>query len=106
PSVALYFLFTDRATTDIYPLSLHDALPILAQGARSGARDARGGEDGRPGRLPELYGCRDRPEGVRQDQGVSRGREARPRRKDPRSEEHTSELQSRGQLVCRRLPEK
>src|SRR4051794_41913422 len=74
-----FFFFNDTATTEIYTLSLHDALPIwppgkwprqLARGARSRARGAA-----RPAALG-------------------------------RSEEHTSELQSPVHLVCRLLLEK
>src|SRR5215208_8479331 len=64
-----FFFFNDTATTEIYTLSLHDALPIYT---RPGCRSV---------------GC-DR---------------CRP---SCRSEEHTSELQSRGHLVCRLLLEK
>src|SRR5215208_977459 len=71
----LSFFFNDTATTEIYTLSLHDALPIL-----------------RHWRIFELSGL-DGP-----------AEEARRRLK--RSEEHTSELQSRGHLVCRLLLEK
>src|SRR6266566_1982678 len=69
-----FFFFNDTATTEIYTLSLHDALPILA---RAGGRGA-------PAR-----GARRRAQG---DRG--------------RSEEHTSELQSPCNLVCRLLLEK
>src|SRR2546430_9573401 len=75
-----FFFFNDTATTEIYTLSLHDALPILQRnrGAdRDGSRDRR-----------DLVGP-----------GESLG----PRR---RSEEHTSELQSQSNLVCRLLLEK
>src|SRR5256886_2013903 len=51
---------------------------------RSGAGDARRGEDGRPGRLHELHGRGHRPEGVRQDQGLPRGRQAGPGRQSAR----------------------
>src|SRR5579885_3877479 len=69
------FFFNDTATTEIYTLSLHDALPISA---RRGAEPARR----RGGRaLGAAPSCR-------------------------RSEEHTSELQSRFELVCRLLLEK
>src|SRR3712207_9554615 len=81
-----FFFFNDPATTEIYPLSLHDALPIYP-GRRPG-RLRRGGAPRRGGLgLPR----RDR-----------RGGEHR----QPRSEEHTSELQSRQYLVCRLLLEK
>src|SRR5215471_21502803 len=75
------FFFNDTATTEIYTLSLHDALPIAARTRRRAA--GRGGDNA----------PRDR----------WRGRRARP---VPRSEEHTSELQSRRDLVCRLLLEK
>src|ERR1039457_2440505 len=70
--VAFFFFFNDTATTEIYTLSLHDALPISLPHARP------------PGR-------RYRP---------------RCRRWATRSEEHTSELQSPCNLVCRLLLEK
>src|SRR5437868_12727216 len=72
------FLFTDAAAPEIYTLSLHDALPILAGEPESAAAqvdDAR-----RHGRIG----------------GIDL----------TRSEEHTSELQSRFDLVCRLLLEK
>src|SRR6201988_5571908 len=68
----LFFFFNDTATTEIYTLSLHDALPIWAFRHR----------------LPG-------------DQGAGLMRFAKTR-----SEEHTSELQSRSDLVCRLLLEK
>src|SRR3982751_6059906 len=71
----LFFFFNDTATTEIYTLSLHDALPIWL-------------DPGQGGRRIHAKGHGDRPH----------GRE--------RSEEHTSELQSRSDLVCRLLPEK
>src|SRR3712207_7632791 len=84
------FFFNDTATTEIYTLSLHDALPICRSSrAPSGATPT----------LP-TSGC------------VPRRRCARWRcpgagpRGWSRSEEHTSELQSRQYLVCRLLLEK
>src|SRR6266496_4895882 len=68
-----FFFFNDTATTEIYTLSLHDALPIY-HARRSHGAAGRGTERDRP--LPG------------------------------RSEEHTSELQSRRDLVCRLLLEK
>src|SRR6266511_6438951 len=65
----LFFFFNDTATTEIYTLSLHDALPICHRG--------------RPWHHARGLG-----------------------RRDGRSEEHTSELQSRENLVCRLLLEK
>src|SRR2546422_8044225 len=72
-----FFFFNDTATTEIYTLSLHDALPI----SRHGPRD------------------REPPPPVG-------GREDAPPAGRARSEEHTSELQSRLHLVCRLLLEK
>src|SRR2546427_8818312 len=85
-----FFFFNDTATTEIYTLSLHDALPIC-DGARGTVRAAREGlRVGRRGRrLAALL-----PPVTRQ---LHRGR---------RSEEHTSELQSQSNLVCRLLLEK
>src|SRR5260370_32769235 len=86
PPVSSIFFFNDTATTEIYTLSLHDALPICtganafmlltyASGALSGV-------------------CRANPI------------IARALFNDGRSEEHTSELQSHLNLVCRLLLEK
>src|SRR2546427_13216210 len=79
-----FFFFNDTATTEIYTLSLHDALPICC-GDRS-----RGG--------PCPPGCA----------LWNRAAAPRPRRsrRPGRSEEHTSELQSQSNLVCRLLLEK
>src|SRR5437773_8987909 len=73
PSTITFF-FTATATTEIYTLSLHDALPILTSSpcARSATRRSRRTAPGSP----------------------------------TRSEEHTSELQSHHDLVCRLLLEK
>src|SRR5438270_3566662 len=68
-----FFFFNDPATTEIYTLSLHDALPIF-----------------------ELWPF----------PGVSCGRFMRQKWRFYRSEEHTSELQSQSNLVCRLLLEK
>src|SRR6266536_6604568 len=70
-SISFFFFFNDTATTEIYTLSLHDALPISDAPAEHFA---------------------ERP-------GFARGAHQR-------SEEHTSELQSRVDLVCRLLLEK
>src|SRR5437870_7806048 len=86
------FFFNDTATTEIYTLSLHDALPISQarvhvcpsswRAARAQPISSRQTVAGLE--MPNAARCRD-------------GR---------RSEEHTSELQSRGHLVCRLLLEK
>src|SRR5690242_21764030 len=74
PLYFLFFFFNDTATTEIYTLSLHDALPI------SSAR------------------------GVNWNSGAAAAINFFMRSK--RSEEHTSELQSHVNLVCRLLLEK
>src|SRR3712207_8380546 len=80
--------FNDTATTEIYPLSLHDALPIFAFAPPASARRPKHGIP--RGATP--------PGGTR----LSRTPTLRGSR---RSEEHTSELQSRQYLVCRLLLE-
>src|SRR3712207_8113331 len=85
--VYVIFFFNDTATTEIYTLSLHDALPILQCNLhRVGVRN----------------GC---------DSALHAGRDVKPvdtsqHGQRDRSEEHTSELQSRQYLVCRLLLEK
>src|SRR5690348_18485492 len=86
----LSFFFNDTATTEIYTLSLHDALPILAADR---GRPAAVREEPHPAREAERH--RVLPvEGPSHVEG------------DARSEEHTSELQSPVHLVCRLLLEK
>src|SRR3712207_8507937 len=84
-----FFFFNDTATTEIYTLSLHDALPILASG-KFWAETISG-----------RHGNRRRAE--RSITGQYMAAWVRTR---VRSEEHTSELQSRQYLVCRLLLEK
>src|SRR2546426_10694952 len=74
--IFFFFFFNDTATTEIYTLSLHDALPI----SRADDRDVHG----RRARIDQ---------------------QGDPARYE-RSEEHTSELQSPCNLVCRLLLEK
>src|SRR2546430_12620689 len=78
-----FFFFNDTATTEIYTLSLHDALPISRRAhPRHAHRFRRPGWHTRPARrFPDPAGTE-------------------------RSEEHTSELQSQSNLVCRLLLEK
>src|SRR5947209_10348521 len=94
-SVLTFVFFNDPPTTEIYTLSLHDALPICFAGwpARTGLwraglrfRARTPGEDG-------------------DGRGTSTPRNGHGA-KASRSEEHTSELQSRQYLVCRLLLEK
>src|SRR5260221_9752828 len=80
-----FFFFNDTATTEIYTLSLHDALPISSP-RRSSAESSR-----------------------RAQSFVRPTPKALPWRRlwcGSRSEEHTSELQSHSDLVCRLLLEK
>src|SRR6266403_5811839 len=76
--ILFIFFFNDTATTEIYTLSIHDALPILANAALAAVRQWAY----RPLKINGI------PVEV------------------ARSEEHTSELQSRRDLVCRLLLEK
>src|SRR5258708_9761839 len=80
-----FFFFNDTATTEIYTLSLHDALPISPDRISPRAN-------------LELWGASRAPFADFRP----------PRRRSPphRSEEHTSELQSPDHLVCRLLLEK
>src|SRR3712207_8780393 len=107
--------FNDTATTEIYTLSLHDALPISDGGdveeeteVRGEAHAARVGE---PLRV-EDHGVHRRPDllqRARDGRYLPEGeqpRHVRERELRLRSEEHTSELQSRQYLVCRLLLEK
>src|SRR3712207_7145031 len=91
----IFFFFNDTATTEIYTLSLHDALPISEP-------SPRGPRTRHPGRATAL-GCADRPPGPF---GSSRSAPRPGGSSSRRSEEHTSELQSRQYLVCRLLLEK
>src|SRR2546427_4055635 len=72
-----FFFFNDTATTEIYTLSLHDALPIST---------ALSAPPKMPAKNKKMACWRIKPKG--------------------RSEEHTSELQSQSNLVCRLLLEK
>src|SRR2546430_11867229 len=95
-----FFFFNDTATTEIYTLSLHDALPILGNEHRLivareiiavGKFRVHGADDG------ELDAVN--------AHGFADGRGA-AKKLPARSEEHTSELQSQSNLVCRLLLEK
>src|SRR5947208_7296851 len=85
--ILTFFFFNATATTEIYTLSLHDALPISA--ARSPRPPLRP-----PAACCRGSGCRPPPPRQHAAGGLSR------------SEEHTSELQSPDHLVCRLLLEK
>src|SRR3712207_8122722 len=96
----LFFFFNDTATTEIYTLSLHDALPICSAGAASDSAAARRPHTRAHQRPP--WG--QSPASREPTPGCCRG--AGRRAEALRSEEHTSELQSRQYLVCRLLLEK
>src|SRR5437764_15355553 len=78
-TIFVFFFFNDTATTEIYTLSLHDALPIL-----------------------QVWILRHLPAVASRVHGAGASWRLRSRR----SEEHTSELQSPMYLVCRLLLEK
>src|SRR5260221_4518002 len=98
-----FFFFNDTATTEIYTLSLHDALPICA-GCRCGRTAARS-RDGSPSRCAAPGMRRVRPRD-RAGQAPRNARRSHSVARPGRSEEHTSELQSHSDLVCRLLLEK
>src|SRR2546430_10378219 len=84
--IVVFFFFNDTATTEIYTLSLHDALPIYHRPPGAGSR--YGGPPPGGSRRASCRACRPGPGWA------------------ARSEEHTSELQSQSNLVCRLLLEK
>src|SRR5256885_16910163 len=91
-----FFFFNDPATTEIYTLSLHDALPIYQDIAQCRQR------------LMDILELA-RQSNVGADQrgnGQAKQNNRLARRTQGRSEEHTSELQSPCNLVCRLLLEK
>src|SRR5258708_10809247 len=81
-SSVIIFFFNDTATTEIYTLSLHDALPISFADVWTSRPPVTTAEFSLPRKAPHIT------------------------RRDSRSEEHTSELQSPDHLVCRLLLEK
>src|SRR3712207_7628595 len=98
----MFFFFNDTAPTEIYPLSLHDALPILpgrflavCWGFVRWRNPPLSRHRPRPARIPARF---------RAKSGALRWFYPPPHH--ARSEEHTSELQSRQYLVCRLLLEK
>src|SRR3712207_7899985 len=91
-----FFFFNDTATTEIYTLSLHDALPILSRTAKPRMASAVFGQYPR---MASAASHRSSGENAKALLGDARMMFSR-------SEEHTSELQSRQYLVCRLLLEK
>src|SRR3712207_7421604 len=103
----MFFFFNDTATTEIYTLSLHDALPILAMvtmlGAAGGILGAYVMTVAKQRTVDIGMVCNGLIAGlvaITAPSGYVENWAA------PRSEEHTSELQSRQYLVCRLLLEK
>src|SRR5439155_25390855 len=99
------FFFHDPPPPDLYTLSLHDALPICL------GLDPLGGQGFHPDRPDAVRARRDHPLPRRRHLDLPLHGDAPPRERvvtasTDRSEEHTSELQSRGHLVCRLLLEK
>src|SRR3712207_6849170 len=93
--LCVFFFFNDTATTEIYTLSLHDALPIylgLVAGLGEGLEAV----------LHQLADAAAEHRLLAEEVGLALLGERGP----DRSEEHTSELQSRQYLVCRLLLEK
>src|SRR2546430_8801223 len=89
--ISFFFFFNDTATTEIYTLSLHDALPIYSGDARHRQASHANAVVPAAGPAPMVP-------------AAGRGRVQHWR--SARSEEHTSELQSQSNLVCRLLLEK
>src|SRR2546427_5327319 len=102
----MYFFFfcNDTATTEIYTLSLHDALPISLVVARP-REPRRLSEGARPRRAAGHRHARADAPPARCGRAGRHHLVDRPGR-GTRSEEHTSELQSQSNLVCRLLLEK
>src|SRR5256885_14753956 len=86
-----FFFFNDTATTEIYTLSLHDALPISRHSPRRRIQPQR---------------FRDEVSRITKLRQIIESRSAIAEHGIERSEEHTSELQSPCNLVCRLLLEK
>src|SRR2546427_6910979 len=91
----LFFFFNDRAPTEIYTLPLHDALPISFRRRPAGTRLSA---------LPRSSNRRPRRRPSPDDPSAPSPTSAES--SATRSEEHTSELQSQSNLVCRLLLEK
>src|SRR5207244_12306441 len=102
----LHRLYSTRHSSgQTYTLSLHAALPIWGRRARAGVTSLR---SSRNSVTPVVSTTQIAARGGLQDeQEPDRGEQRRDRQRDPRaaprSEEHTSELQSPDHLVCRLL---
>src|SRR3712207_9559285 len=97
PIQSIFFFFNDTATTEIYTLSLHDALPILSQGLQQSKHQEP----------PQKYSVNIMVVDDEEDTLFTYDSFLSEEGYNvARSEEHTSELQSRQYLVCRLLLEK
>src|SRR5256884_9206344 len=132
-SQSFFFFFNDTATTEIYTLSLHDALPppLFGAAAAPSIRARPEKPRGRARRPVSGFRCAAGAPDIFRDTSAHRQRHSWPRKprretririrrrskpaacpcrhrppRPSRSEEHTSELQSRLHLVCRLLLEK
>src|SRR2546430_13242542 len=90
---SFFFFFNDTATTEIYTLSLHDALPISTAGGTTKT-------------AAPCAGCSCWPAPTSGRTRATLPSRCTSGRSPRRSEEHTSELQSQSNLVCRLLLEK
>src|SRR5256885_13205232 len=98
----IFFFFNDTATTEIYTLSLHDALPIWFRSRKTATIWSHS-----VGRKPAITSSRRRSFGrVASARATSSRLRSGRVSAEARSEEHTSELQSPCNLVCRLLLEK
>src|SRR2546430_4915083 len=94
----MFFFFNDTATTEIYTLSLHDALPIYPNFANY--------DESKANPYPSLPDPLMLKNGKKIAKASDWWSKRRPEIVEDRSEEHTSELQSQSNLVCRLLLEK
>src|SRR5256885_11509278 len=97
--IFLFFFFNDTATTEIYTLSLHDALPISLLIRRNRTTSALR-------RFEKIVEESPTIDTLQERHGRKLGAFLREKVEVVRSEEHTSELQSPCNLVCRLLLEK
>src|SRR2546426_12645822 len=103
PSV-FFFFFNDTATTEIYTLSLHDALPIFFK--VFGDREPYGSCAYRSAKSGKFYLIVTNKKGQVEQYLLEDAGNGKIKASEVRSEEHTSELQSPCNLVCRLLLEK
>src|SRR3712207_6900644 len=101
-----FFFFNDTATTEIYTLSLHDALPIYDFGKESLQIEFQSNIYSSVPKIKEILSKTIAMRDEKKDKQLNNNYNYNDSEKPLRSEEHTSELQSRQYLVCRLLLEK